>query len=277
MWINTHNVLKGAILFSMATWISGGLAVGQMDPWERVRLLEEGKSVSVTLHSGGHVNGKMEAWSAEGVRIQQGRAIVPVEKAKIARVELVIGPSRGTKAAIAGGITAGVVASLLLASCAQASCRASEYGKVTGVASGVFGGGAAGIAALFPQHHELIYVAPPPTGSWRSVRLLYSQGATVSSGRIFRLTLQVLGEGGRDLSSTLLPLRATGVSSALDLAAPVTPLSVTAGDGDTFRWDSRLGSYSFAVDTTGLQPGMYFLHFQIGSDPHDHTAPFAVK
>ncbi len=157
---NTSAILKNTVLLSLAVLLSGP-CLAQVDPWERVKLIEEGKKVSVRLHSGVTVNGKMQAWNPDGMSVRKGKKIVGVEKSEVARVDLVTGMSRGRKAAWAGGITGGIFGGMAGAVCSAYHCRPSAAAVVA--ANGAMTGGiAAGIAALFPPHKEVIYSVLPP-------------------------------------------------------------------------------------------------------------------
>ena len=108
------------VLVNLLGW---QLCLAQVDPWERVKLIEPGKKVQVKLLSGKTLNGKMEAWSAEGLRVRQGKdKDVPVAKSAVTRVALVTGMSRGRKAAWAGGITGGIIGGLSGVACASGGC-----------------------------------------------------------------------------------------------------------------------------------------------------------
>jgi len=74
-----------------------GLA--QVNPWERLSLIEEGKRVAVKLHSGKTVNGRIRKWSPGGLVVLQGEnRPVQLAKSDIAQVALVAGRSRAEKA-----------------------------------------------------------------------------------------------------------------------------------------------------------------------------------
>ncbi len=150
--------------------------LAQVDPWERLKLIENGKKVQVKLHSGKTLNGKMEEWRTDGVSVRQGKnKVVAAAKADVAEVAMVSGMSRKRKFAWGAGITGGVYSGLLGGACAAS--RGCELdippgAIVAGVAtlSAMVGG----IAALFPQHKELIYrapqapsAAPPPNSTVR--------------------------------------------------------------------------------------------------------------
>jgi hypothetical protein len=159
----TAKALKNSIVPSLlACLVCSQTCLAQVDPWERVKLIEPGKKVSVKLHADKSVNGKMDAWRPDGLSVRQGGAkVVSVEKSDVAQVALVTGWSRGRKALVAGLITGGVVGGLTGA--ALANCCDVAPALAAG-AGGFWGGVAAGIAALFPQHHEVIYSAPAPSG-----------------------------------------------------------------------------------------------------------------
>ncbi len=96
----TMRILKSAVTLMLAGMLSWQTCLAQVDPWERVKLVESGKRLAVKLHSGRSVNGKMETWSADGVAVRQGKdRVVQVKKSDVAQVAMVMGMSRGRKAA----------------------------------------------------------------------------------------------------------------------------------------------------------------------------------
>lgn len=155
----TMRVLNNAIVFLLVALLYHQTCLAQVEPWERVKLIEPGKNVNVKLHSGKTVRGRMASWNTDELTVRQGKdKVVPVAKSDVAQVAMVIGRSRKRKAAYAGLITGGVMAGLVGVSCAKVGCGGKEAGIGFGAA---FGGAliAAGITALFPQHKEVIYTA----------------------------------------------------------------------------------------------------------------------
>lgn len=133
---------------------------GQSDAWERVKLIEPGRKISVSLNTGKSINGKMQAWSTEGVTVLQGRdKVVQVPRADVAKVAMTAGMSRKSRAGYAALIGGGVGAGLFTGLCAgDSDCDIAPAS--IGLVAGMFIGGiAAGIAALIPQHKEVIYRA----------------------------------------------------------------------------------------------------------------------
>ena len=148
------------LLLVCTLWHQPSLA--QVDPWERIRLIEPGKNVSVRLNSGKTVKGKMEAWNSDGLSVRQGgNKRVPLAKLEVAQVALVTGMSRGRKATYAGLIAGGITASIAGAAVASDSWFSGLWPVAAAVTGLIWGGIAAGIAALFPQHNEVIYTAAP--------------------------------------------------------------------------------------------------------------------
>ena len=143
------------------------MCLAQVDPWERVRLIESGMKVQVKLISGKTVNAKMDTWSADGLSVLQGKqASVGIPKSEIAQVWMATGISRKRKAAYAGLITGGAIGGLIGGACAASDYGCYETGAVAVFSAGFLGGIAAGIAALFPQSKALIYsTAPAPRGN----------------------------------------------------------------------------------------------------------------
>jgi hypothetical protein len=157
---HTMKALRNTLALMLVALVYQQTCLAQVDPWERVKLIEEGRKVQVKLLSGKTLNGKMEAWSTDGLSIRQGKdkRVVPVAKSDVTQVAFVTGMSRGRKAAYAGVITGGVLGGLTLLACAKSDCDIPP--AAVPVILGFYGGIAAGIAALFPQHKEVIYAAP---------------------------------------------------------------------------------------------------------------------
>jgi len=154
------NALRNALALMLVALVYQQTCVAQVDPRERVKLIEDGKKVQVKLLAGKTLNGTMEGWSTDGLSVRQGKdKVVPVAKADVAQVAMVSGMSRKRKAAWAGATVGGGLGGVAAAACASAGC---EIPPAAMFAAGVliYGGIAAGIAALFPQHKEVIYAAP---------------------------------------------------------------------------------------------------------------------
>jgi molybdopterin-binding protein len=168
---HTRRALRNALALLLVALIYQQTCLAQVDPWERVKLIEPGKNVHVKLQSGKTVKGKMEAWSADGLTVRQGKQkVAAVAKSDVAQVALVIGKSRGRKAMWAGLITGSAVGGFLGALCHLLGCSAEGalYGVVPISAGSA--GVAAGIAALFPPHKEVLYTAAPSTPGTRAPR-----------------------------------------------------------------------------------------------------------
>lgn len=128
-------------------------------PYSVGKMIEEKKKVQVKLHSDKTVNGRMEAWSTDGLSVRQGKnRVVPVAKSDVAQVAMASGMSRGRKAAYAGLIAGGITGGITVVTCAKYRCVPSAGVVVLGVGA-AWGGIAGGIAALFPPHKEVIYTA----------------------------------------------------------------------------------------------------------------------
>jgi hypothetical protein len=146
--------------FVLISQLGANTCIAQTDSWERVKLIETGKSVSVTLVGGKTVKGKMHAWSPDSVTILRGKdKTTPIAKSDVAKVAMVAGMSRGRRALWAAGIGGAVGAGIFGAACSGAGdCDVSPAVVAAGSALWI-GGISAGIAALIPQHKEVIYTA----------------------------------------------------------------------------------------------------------------------
>lgn len=152
---------RNGLALALISCLSPFACFAQVDPWERVKLIQPGKKIHIGLHSGQTVKGRMEQWNPETVMVRIGKdKISSVSKSDVARVALITGMSRGRKATYAGLITGGVLGGIVLAACAAGGgCEVSPPAALPlGIAA--WSGVAAGIAALFPQGKEVIYIAP---------------------------------------------------------------------------------------------------------------------
>src|SRR5574340_140454 len=87
--------LNHAIALLLVALVYHQTCLAQVNPWERVKLIEPGKSVSVKLHSGKTVKGKMEAWNDDGLSVRKGKdKVVEVAKSDVAQVAMVTGMTR---------------------------------------------------------------------------------------------------------------------------------------------------------------------------------------
>jgi len=88
-----------------------------------------------------------------------------VAKSDVVQVAMVSGKSRGRKAVYAGLIAGAAGGGLMAAACQSPSsnCDVPPAALAAGGAL-FFGGIAAGISALLPQHKEVIYTAPSAPG-----------------------------------------------------------------------------------------------------------------
>ncbi|HUI80891.1 MAG TPA: hypothetical protein VLY24_23360 [Bryobacteraceae bacterium] len=137
--------------------------LAQADAWDRVQLIQPGKKVSVQLGSGKTVSGTMEAWGASDLTVRHHKdQIIVLARSDVKKVALVSGMSRGRKATYTGLVAAGALGTLEGAACTRpqrccgsSACTGPEMVAVAAFWSGV----AAGIAALFPQHKEVVYQA----------------------------------------------------------------------------------------------------------------------
>jgi hypothetical protein len=152
--------VKNAIVLLMTALLSWQMCLAQVDPWERINVVAEGRKVAVKILSGKTVNGKMVAWTPDSLTVaERNGKTVQLAKSDVAQVLLVTGKSRGEKAGWAFLIGGGVGGAVLGAAMRSEGSAAGFF--LAGLLW--FGGVAAGIAALFPAHKEVIYTATPAT------------------------------------------------------------------------------------------------------------------
>jgi hypothetical protein len=162
MMIRTTKVVRSATVILLAPFMLQLACLAQVDAWERIKLIEPGRSVHVKVQSGKTVKGKFESWSPDKLGLRQGKdRVVDVGRAEVVRIAVVTGRSRRSRAGYAGLIGGAVGAGLLGVACAAGSgCDVSPGAMAAGGAL-YFGGIAAAIAALIPQHKDVIYAATP--------------------------------------------------------------------------------------------------------------------
>ncbi len=126
--------------------------------WDALRNIQAGRKVEIRQTSGKKVSGRFQSASNAAVAVHAGRETRSIPREEVASVSLVIGKSRGAKAAIAGGVTGGVLATMVGISCgANNGCEEGTEGVLIGIPG--LAAIAAGIAALFSPHREVVYSA----------------------------------------------------------------------------------------------------------------------
>lgn len=164
---HTAKLFANAMVLMLAALIFQLTAFAQTDAWARVQLVQPGKKIYVRMVTGSAVTGIMAGWSENAVTVRRGKdKVVVIQKSNVAQVAMVSGMSRGRKALITGLITAGAVGGLVAAACRSQNCCGSSTG--TTCSNGQLAGSVlvwaligSGVAALFPQHHEVIFRAAP--------------------------------------------------------------------------------------------------------------------
>jgi hypothetical protein len=150
-------ILKSTLAICLAQLLCWQMCLAQADPWERINVIADGKKVAVKILSGKTVNGKLIAWTPDSLTVtQRNDKTVQLAKSDVTQVLLVTGKSRAQKAGWAFLIGGGVGGAVL-----AAAMRSEGAAGFFLVGLLWFGGVAAGIAALFPAHKELIYTATP--------------------------------------------------------------------------------------------------------------------
>jgi len=283
---HTTKTLRNALALLLVALLYQQTCLAQVDPWERVKLIEDGKKVQVKLLSGVTVNGKMEGWSTDGLSVRQGKnRVVPVAKADIAQVAMVGGMSRGRKALWAGGIVGGGLGGVLVAGCASSGGCDVPLAALFAGSVLLYGGVAAGIAALFPQHREVIYRAGQEPNyalpAEYTVQIVGRAMPVVKSGRAIQIQVLLRDGGGGSIASSRIKLRALDLAPGDGSAALPVRASRSDGEGNYFRYDPTVGGtaggYIFDLNTKGMTPGDYKLNFKVGSDPTIWTRSFRVE
>ena len=158
--------LPNSVALLFAYLICTPVCLAQADPWEHVRIIQPGRNVYVKLHTNKSLKGKMDAWRSDGLTIlRDGSHVVSIQKSDVAQVALLIGKSRRRKALYAGLIAGAAVGTLTGIAYKSSDCCEVPTAAVVAGSGAFYGGLAAGIAALFAQHHEVVYSAAKPLDS----------------------------------------------------------------------------------------------------------------
>jgi hypothetical protein len=112
------------------------------------------------------------------------------------------------------------------------------------------------------------------------VCLLYDPTKAAQSGSTIPIKLQLCDVSGNNMSSSTIPLHASGVTKTSTSISGAVQSPGNANPDSDFRFDSSLGSdgaYIFNLKTTGLSTGTYNLHFTVADGPFLYAAQFQVK
>lgn len=156
--------LRNLIAPVLMCLVCSSTCLGQSDSWAQVRIIQPGRNVYVRLQTGKAIKGRMDAWHPDGLSLRGHGKVVSIDRSEIAQVALLIGKSRARKALYAGLIAGSAGATLMGLAYQSYGCCGPSTAAVAAGAGAFTGGVAAGIASLFPRHHEVIYSAPPPAG-----------------------------------------------------------------------------------------------------------------
>lgn len=164
----TVRSVRSALELLLVVLLCQQTCLAQVDPWERIKLIEAEKKVQVKLRSGETVKGKMGTWSADGLTVLRGKnKSVPAAKADVAQVAMVRGISRARRALYGSGALAagsGIAVAWGCRCCTPCSTQGNARAAATVGLMGVTAGVVLLVWALFPQHKVVIYRAQQPAG-----------------------------------------------------------------------------------------------------------------
>lgn len=162
--MNHSRVVAPRVALVFVTLLFAQAAMAQSDPWQRVQLAQAGRKVEVRNRAGHRMSGTLESWSPGSISLRNRKGVTTFDRNDVASVAMLVGWSRGKKAAVAFGVTAAVVGALVGAGCAKGCDDGVQY--VLPAIPGL-GGAAAGVAALFPQQREVLYSSELPESNTR--------------------------------------------------------------------------------------------------------------
>jgi hypothetical protein len=151
--------LGSALALAAMVFHGGQTCVAQVDAWERVKLIDTGRKVTISLQNGKSVSGTMQAWTPEWVSVLQRGNVTQLARSDVTRVVMLTGMSRARRAGWAALIAGAAGAGLMGAACAGTDGGCEAPGAMVAGGAILFGGIAAGVAALIPQAKETIYRA----------------------------------------------------------------------------------------------------------------------
>lgn len=109
---------------------------------------------------------------------------------------------------------------------------------------------------------------------------LYDQTRAVHTGAILPIKLALCDALGVDVSSSTVPVTATGLSLVSPTASGTLEDPGNSNPDNNFRFDTTLGTsggYVYNLSTKGLTTGSYAVNFFAGSDPTQHRLNFQVR
>jgi hypothetical protein len=110
-----------------------------------------------------------------------------------------------------------------------------------------------------------------------SVKALYDQTKSHKLGSTVPIKIQVCVANGVNVSSSSLPVTATGLTKVDNTASTVEDSGSANSPDNNFRYDATLAGYIFNLSTTGLTTGTWVLSFTVGADPTVQHVQFDVK
>lgn len=143
---------------------AGPVCLAQADDWERVKLIQPGKTISVVLQKGDSFDARLKEWTPDGISVLRRRdRVQEIAKPDVRKISLVVGMHPAKRAGWAALVGGGVGFAFWAGLCAATNCEFLSTMEV-GAAGGMFVGAiSAGVAALIPRHREKIYEVSPAT------------------------------------------------------------------------------------------------------------------
>jgi hypothetical protein len=141
-------VICGTLFIALISEV--GLAQATTALWENVEQVKVGKDVSVVRRNSSVTKGKFHHSSQDGISLEIKKQLIEIPRDDVLRVELRKGRGRNIAIGAAIGAALGIAT----------NARGSTEGGWTAIFIPIGAGGGAGVGALLPARHSVVYEHP---------------------------------------------------------------------------------------------------------------------
>ena len=144
----SRTVICGTLLIGLISEV--GLAQAPRALWQNLQQVKAGQDVRVVRRNSSVTNGKFHHSSQDGISLEIKKQVIEIPRDDVLRVELRKGRGRHIAIGAAIGAALGIAA----------NARGSTEGNWTAIFIPIGAGGGAGVGALLPASHSVVYEHP---------------------------------------------------------------------------------------------------------------------
>lgn len=141
-------VICGTLLMALVSEV--GLAQATTALWENLQQVKVGQNISVVRRNSSVTKGKFHHFSQDGISLEIKKQLIEIRRDDVLRVEIRKGRGRHIAIGAAIGAALGIAV----------NARGSTEGNWTAIFIPIGAGGGAGVGALLPASHSVVYEHP---------------------------------------------------------------------------------------------------------------------